>query len=109
MIGIKKCIVKYILDIFGLIYITLERHWDYPDDKEILGVDVDDDLYKMSRKQLCRYMDAVLPHKGFFDLQSTTKIRLGCQLLRNFHLAKKELEKNGIKSKKINRNSNTSS
>ena len=46
----------------------------------------------MSRKQLCRYMDAVLPEKGFFELQSTTKIRLGCQLLRNFHLAKKELK-----------------
>jgi|TARA_Y100000310_G_scaffold49686_1_gene45901 hypothetical protein len=37
-------------------------------------------------------MDAVLPDKGFFDLQSTTKIRLGCQLLRNFHLMKKELQ-----------------
>ena len=30
--------------------------------------------------------------KGFFDLQSTSKIRLGCQLLRNFHNVKKELK-----------------
>ena len=36
----------------------------------------------MSRKELCEYMDTVLPDKGFYDLQSTTKIRLGCQLLR---------------------------
>jgi hypothetical protein len=55
-------------------------------------MDIDDDLHQMSRKQLCRYMDAVLPNKGFFDLQSTSKIRLGCQLLRNFHNVKKELE-----------------
>ena len=65
---------------------------EYPDDDEILGVDIDNDLHKMSRKQLCRYMDAVLPKSGFFDLQSTTKIRLGCQLLRNFHLIKKQLK-----------------
>ena len=62
------------------------------DDRKILGVDIDNDLYKMSRQQLCRYMDVVLPEKGFFDIQSTSKIRLGCQLLRNFHLIKKELQ-----------------
>ena len=56
-------------------------------------MDIDDDLYKKSRKQLCRYMDGALPQKGFFDLQSTTKIRLGCQLLRNYHNVKKELKK----------------
>jgi hypothetical protein len=41
-------------------------------------------------------MDAVLPKRGFFELQSTTKIRLGCQLLRNFHLIKKELKENRL-------------
>ena len=77
---------------FGLVYISIEKYVKYPDDSEILGMDIDDDLHKMSRQQLCRYMDAVLPEKGFFDLQSTTKIRLGCQLLRNFHLVKKQLQ-----------------
>ena len=86
-------ILRYILDVFGLIYISIEKYVEYPDDKNILGMDIDDDLYKMSRQQLCRYMDAVLPEKGFFDIQSTSKIRLGCQLLRNFHLTKKELKK----------------
>jgi len=69
----------------------IERYVEYPDDSNILGVNIDEDLHKMSRQQLCRYMDAVLPDKGFFDLQSTTKIRLGCQLLRNFHLVKKRI------------------
>ena len=87
----KQKILRYILDVFGLIYISIEKHVEYPDDRKILGMDIDDDLYRMSRKELCRYMDAVLPEKGFFDIQSTSKIRLGCQLLRNFHLLKKEL------------------
>ena len=84
--------LRSILDIFGLVYISIEKFVEYPDDSEVLGVDIDDDLHKMSRQQLCRYMDAVLPEKGFFELQSTTKIRLGCQLLRNFHLVKKQLQ-----------------
>ena len=84
--------LRSILDIFGLVYISIEKFVEYPDDSEVLGLNIDDDLHKMSRQQLCRYMDAVLPEKGFFDLQSTTKIRLGCQLLRNFHLIKKQLQ-----------------
>ena len=90
----KQKILKFILDLFGYIYILIERHVTYPDDKNILGMNIDDDFYGMSRKQLCRYMDGTLPQKGFFDLQSTSKIRLGCQLLRNFHNVKKELKKN---------------
>ena len=77
---------------FGLVYISIEKFVEYPDDSKILGMDIDGDLHKMSRQQLCRYMDAVLTERGFFDLQSTTKIRLGCQLLRNFHLVKKQLQ-----------------
>jgi hypothetical protein len=89
---LSQKILRFILDVFGLIYISIERYVEYPDDDIILGVDIDVDLHQMSRQQLCRYMDAVLPNKGFFKLQSTTKIRLGCQLLRNFHLIKKELQ-----------------
>ena len=89
---ISQLVLRSILDMFGLVYISIEKFVEYPDDDKILGMDIDDDLHKMSRQQLCRYMDAVLPEKGFFDLQSTTKIRLGCQLLRNFHLVKKQLQ-----------------
>ena len=81
---------------FGLIYISIEQIVEYPDDNEILGVGIDDDLHRMRRQQLCRYMDAVLPQSGFFDLQSTSKIRLGCQLLRNFHLIKKKIKKDRV-------------
>ncbi len=93
---IGQRMIRLILDVFGLIYISIERFVEYPNDGEVLGVSIDGDLHKMSRKQLCRYMDAVLPKSGFFDLQSTSKIRLGCQLLRNFHLIKKELKENRV-------------
>ena len=93
---LKQQILKTILDIFGLIYISIEKYVEYPDDSNILGMDIDKDLHKMSRQQLCRYMDAVLPEKGFFDIQSTSKIRLGCQLLRNFHLMKQEFKQNEV-------------
>tara|TARA_Y100000590_G_scaffold436809_1_gene557820 strand:+ start:231 stop:512 length:282 start_codon:yes stop_codon:yes gene_type:complete len=90
---VKQKIINFILNIFGYAYIWIEQYAEYPDDKNILGMEIDDDLYKKSRKQLCRYMDGALPKKGFFDLQSTSKIRLGCQLLRNFHNVKKELKR----------------
>ena len=93
---IGQHILRFILNIFGLVYISIEKYIEYPDDGEILGVGIDGDLHRMNRQQLCRYMDAVLPQSGFFDLQSTSKIRLGCQLLRNFHLVKKQLNENKV-------------
>ena len=92
----RQWLLRFILDMFGYIYISIEQFVEYPNDNEILGVDIDGDLYKMDRQQLCRYMDAVLPKSGFFEIQSTSKIRLGCQLLRNFHLVKKQLKEDKV-------------
>ena len=89
---LSQRILQWILNVFGIIYVLIEQFVDYPDDDIILGMDIDEDLQNMSRKQLCRYMDAVLPKKGFFDIQSTSKIRLGCQLLRNYKTLIKENE-----------------
>ena len=87
--SISQRIIQCILNVFGIIYVLIERNVEYPDDDIILGMEIDEDLQKMSRKQLCRYMDAVLPERGFFDIQSTSKIRLGCQLLREYKQLKK--------------------
>ena len=87
---IRQQILQWILNVFGTIYVLIEQFVEYPDDDIILGMEIDEDLQTMSRQQLCRYMDAVLPQKGFFDIQSTSKIRLGCQLLREY----KQLKKN---------------
>ena len=85
----SRVIRLWLINLFGIIYLWLEKGLKYPEDKNILGISIDPDLEKMSRKNLCRYMDQVLPKKGFFELQSTSKIRLGCQLLRNYHKLKK--------------------
>ena len=87
---IKQKILQWILNVFGTIYVLIEQFVEYPDDDVILGMEIDEDLQVMSRQQLCRYMDAVLPKKGFFDIQSTSKIRLGCQLLREYKQLKKD-------------------
>ena len=81
---IKQRILQWILNVFGIVYVLIEQYVEYPDDDVILGMPIDEDLQRMSRKNLCRYMDAVLPERGFFDIQSTSKIRLGCQLLREY-------------------------
>ena len=73
--SIPQRILQLILNVFGTIYVLIERFVEYPDDDIILGMEIDDDLQRMSRQKLCRYMDAVLPQKGFFDIQSTSKIR----------------------------------
>ena len=83
-IRISQQILQWILNVFGTIYVLIEQFVEYPDDDFILGMEIDEDIQRMSRKNLCRYMDAVLPKKGFFDIQSTSKIRLGCQLLREY-------------------------
>ena len=87
--SLKQRIIRWILNTFGTVYVIIEQFVEYPDDDNILGMDIDEDLQNMSRKNLCRYMDAVLPQKGFFDIQSTSKIRLGCQLLREYKQLKK--------------------
>ncbi len=87
--SIPQRILQWILNVFGTIYVLIERFVEYPDDDKILGMKIDKDLQTMSRKNLCRYMDAVLPERGFFDIQSTSKIRLGCQLLREYKQLKK--------------------
>jgi len=89
MSKLKQFLLIKLLNVIGIIYVMVERFVEYPDDSNILGIPIDEDLQRMSRKNLCRYMDVVLPQKGFFDIQSTTKIRLGCQLLRNLTERKK--------------------
>ena len=45
--------------------------------------EIDKDLQEQSRFELCAFMDNYMPKKGFWELNSTTKIRLGAQLLKN--------------------------
>ena len=81
----KQKIFRFLLNSCGILYLLLEKYIEYPDDDVILGLEIDTNLQKMSRNQLCKYMDKVSGCSGFYDLSSTTKIRYGCQLLKDFH------------------------
>lgn len=78
-------IVKWLLYGVGTLYIFVEKFRKYPDEEKdnILGLSIDEELQAMSRFELCEYMDDYMPRKGFWELNSTTKIRLGAQLLKN--------------------------
>ena len=95
-------IVKWALWIVGTLYIFIEKFRDYPNEERdnILGLHIDTDLREMSRFDLCSYMDTGFPRKGFWDLNSTTKIRLGAQLMRNILLKDKKTSKKKASKKK---------
>ena len=78
-------IIKWILYLVGTLYIFIEQFRKYPNEEKdnILGLPIDKDLQEMSRHELCDYMDKYLPRGGFWELNSTTKIRMGAQLLKN--------------------------
>ena len=79
-------IIKSFLRLMGWVYVFIEQFVSYPNDGNILGLDIDEDFQKMSRKQLCAYIDSVNNKNKsdvtFWDLDSTTKIRYGCQIAR---------------------------
>jgi hypothetical protein len=81
----SQLIVKWTLYAVGTLYIFIEKFRRYPNEEKdnILGMPIDSDLQSMSRFDLCEFMDDYMPRKGFWELNSTTKIRLGAQLLRN--------------------------
>ena len=78
----------------GGVYIFIEKFVSYPNDGNILGMDIDEDFQKMSRKELCAFIDSTNDKNEsdvtFWDLDSTTKIRYGCQLARLSGLEKDE-------------------
>ncbi len=79
-------IIKSFLRLMGWVYVFIEQFVSYPNDGNILGLDIDEDFQKMSRKELCAYIDSVndknKSNVTFWDLDSTTKIRYGCQIAR---------------------------
>ena len=47
---ISQRILQWILNVFGTVYVLIEQFVEYPDDDVILGMNIDKDLQKMSRK-----------------------------------------------------------
>jgi hypothetical protein len=102
-IVMRQFIIKWMLWIVGTLYIFIEKFRNYPNEERhnILGLKIDKDLQNMSRFQLCSYMDQGMPKKGFWDLNSTTKIRLGAQMMRNLLLGKNKKAPKKKRDKKL--------
>jgi hypothetical protein len=60
----------------------------------VLGTTIDIDFQNMSRKELCNYVENKFgwEQHAFWDLESTQKIRICCQIARNnkFSLGEEE-------------------
>jgi len=69
----------------GLVYVTLDKFVKYEDSDEILGIKIDDDFQRMTRRELCNYVEFKFGWNegSFWGLQSTQKIRICCQVARN--------------------------
>ena len=83
--------LRLFMRMMGWVYCYLEKFVKYPDDHTILGIAIDEDLQKMSRREICQYIESNTPsrrsdkHTSFWNLDSTTKMRFGAQLLREMH------------------------
>ena len=77
-------LLKAILYCMGVVYVVLDNFVKYPTDN-ICGMEIDEDLQKLDRKQLCTLLELKyeLGEDAFWKLPSTSKIRLGCQLALN--------------------------
>ena len=73
-------LLKSILFFMGWAYVIVDNFVKYPTDK-ICGIEIDEDLQDLDRKQLCTLLELKynLKEGEFWNLPSTSKIRLGCQ------------------------------
>ena len=77
-------VLMKIVYFMGVVYVIIDTFVKYPTD-EIVGIKIDESLRNLSRRQLCRQMEITygLEEDVFWNLPSTSKIRLGCQITRN--------------------------
>jgi len=82
---VKQRFIAFLIDIMGRVYVFLDSMLEHPRVSRILGVSIDEDFRSMTRQELCNHIEKRfdLDHDSFWNLQSTSKIRLGCQLARN--------------------------
>jgi len=80
----KNVLARTMTNALGATYMHFEKDIIYQD-STVLGIPIDEELQVMSRKELCSYIDSLAGTEGFYKLQSTTKIRLGAQLFKEYH------------------------
>jgi hypothetical protein len=72
------------------IYVWMDARVVRPKQKIIIGFSIDEDFQNMDRRGLCNHAEKRfgLDKDELWDLQSTSKIRLACQLARNMRDSK---------------------
>ena len=75
---------KKIISFMGRVYVWLDKGLKH-DTSPILGLVIDYDLRDKSRKELCNHIEDKFKWErdSFWNLESTQKIRLCCQVARN--------------------------
>ena len=72
------------INLMGRVYVILDSFLKN-ESGPILDIDIDIDFENMSRKELCQYVEDKFKwqHGDFWNLHSTQKIRVCCQIARN--------------------------
>lgn len=75
--------IRRLIGLMGTVYVILDKMLKH-ENGPILGIEIDDDFENMSRRELCRYIEVKLgwDNDAFWNLESTQKIRLCCQVAR---------------------------
>ena len=81
----KQWIIRKLIVFMGNVYVWLDKQLVHPKG-DILGVSIDSDLQDMGRRELCNHVENKFSwdKDSFWFLESTQKIRLCCQVSRNF-------------------------
>ena len=76
--------LKKLIYLMGVIYVVLDSFVKHKDTDVILGVKIDEEFQSMTRRQLCKYVENKFgwDEDDFWNLQSTQKIRVCCQIAR---------------------------
>ena len=75
---------RKIISFMGRVYVWLDKGLKH-ETSPILNIAIDQDLQDKSRKELCNHIEDKFrwPRDSFWELESTQKIRLCCQVARN--------------------------
>ena len=87
-------VLRKLIYIMGVAYVILDKFVKHDDSDIILGIEIHEDFQNMSRKELCLYIEYKfgLEKDSFWNLQSTQKIRMCCQIARNNRFKKIKTE-----------------
>ena len=85
--GLRHRLARWLMGVMGKVYVWLDKRVAYTEDEvsSVLGLEIDEDLQKCSRYELCRRVEHEfkLDEGEFWNLHSTQKIRFAVQSVRN--------------------------